>query len=225
MMHRPLKLLVLVAAALLSSIAVADDLQPPPWRGEPNTAFVEWQRQPGPTGQLVITQEAYPDGGFPLFVGDPDGGSGPIQPGGNAQIIGIQPITPNGAIYDIYVPNVVDPLPVKLWHIQITYELPAQDPGPGPKVEVIDGAPIIDQIDPLGPSAQQVFTPGQPGDPTLVWELWEGVIFPNPDWEIFQISVPGQLEQIVIDTVSIPEPATMLTLLIGTGVAAVRRRN
>jgi hypothetical protein len=49
---------------------------------------------------------------------------------------------------------------------------------------------------------------------------------PNPDWEKITVTVPPQftIDQIVVATISIPDPATVGVLGIGIGLAFLRRR-
>jgi hypothetical protein len=54
-------------------------------------------------------------------------------------------------------------------------------------------------------------------------------MFPNPSWEQFDLLVggDGRIGQVVIDTISIPEPSTVILAAIGlVGLAAFgwRRR-
>jgi len=50
--------------------------------------------------------------------------------------------------------------------------------------------------------------PGDRTNPNMIWELWLGEIVPNPDYEFIEIEVPGDLRQVVIDTISIPQPTS-----------------
>lgn len=215
---------VLAAALMLiAAPGYADDLMPPPFRGQPNSIFVEFDRADAISPLERIGQQVAPNS-FPLYTGDPDGPTGPIQPGGDAQIIGMMQFTmPDGEKYDIYVPNVVDDLPLKLVQIQITYSVPqGQQPGPS-SVGILDAAPFADGF--MDSVFQQVITP-LGGEPTIFYEKWSGEIIPNPDWEIFQIQVPGSLDQVVIDTISIgvPTPSAAIAGVGLLGVLAARRR-
>ena len=203
---------VALGTGMLAGDLLADDLMPPPWRGLPNSYFSEFDRADD-ISPLEKVQEQFGPGGFPPYEGDPDGPSGPIQPGEGAQIIGMMQFTqPDGQKYDIFYPNVVDDLPLKLTQIQITYSVPqGQQPGPS-RIDILNADPFdggfIDIVD------QQVFTPSGTNDPTVFYEKWAGEIIPNPDWEIFQIQVPGRLDQVVVDTISIPEPSTITSVLL-----------
>ena len=50
-------------------------------------------------------------------------------------------------------------------------------------------------------------------------------LWPNPDWEILTVTLPAEtaIDQIFVDTISIPEPATMSLLALG-GLALLRRK-
>ncbi|MFN3165928.1 MAG: PEP-CTERM sorting domain-containing protein [Phycisphaeraceae bacterium] len=195
---------------------------PAPYRGQPNSFTTEFDRS-DPIAPLEKIGESFGPGGFPPYQGDPDGPSGPVQPGGGAQIIGMMQFTqPDGQKYDIFVPNVIDNLPLKLIQVQITYSVPqGQQPGPS-RVEIVDADPFAGGF--IDITAQQVFTPTGPNDPTVFYEKWNGVIEPNPDWEVIQVEVPGRLDQVVIDTISIPEPTSLALVGIGALVVARRRR-
>ena len=211
--------LTLLLTVVWGSAAVADDLMPPDFRGQPNSAFAEFQGGSDPTQPLELAGSDFPGGGFPRYMDDPDGATGPIQPGGTPQITRVQPITPYGEIIDFFMPNVVDDLPLKLFQLQITYEItdatfPSQIAVEGNPIDGVSGPDLVDM---------RVFTPSEPDDPTLKWEKWVGQIRPNPDYEIFTITAPGNLHQVVIDTISIPEPASILLLGFG-GLALLRRR-
>jgi len=198
------------------SVSAYADLMPAAYRGQPNSFYAEFNRA-DEISPLELTDQSFGPGGYPPYVADPDGPTGPIQPGGSAQIIDMMQFTqPDGQKYDIFIPNVVDPLPVKLFQIQITYAVPqGQRPGPS-MIEILDADPFNFGF--VDIAAQQIFTPSGPSDPTVFYEKWVGEIYPNPDWEIFRIQVPGQLDQVVIDTVSVPEPTG--TMLIGMGLLA-----
>jgi hypothetical protein len=48
-------------------------------------------------------------------------------------------------------------------------------------------------------------------------------IYPNPDFEILRIDGTVMVDQIVIDTICIPEPAALILLAFG-GLLLLRRR-
>ena len=126
--------------------------------------------------------------------------------------------TDDGTDTTIYLPNFIDPLPLKLMRIQIFFD------------SSVSGDLIAYDLfasDPLDTSWKIVGGSG-PGDNNSHWVDIE--IIPNPDWEqitIFGNSggnvLPGNLLTIEIDTISVPEPATLSLLALGA-LAMIRRR-
>lgn len=231
--HRHLSLVVLpIAVALLALGAAtvrADDLNPPPWQrlGQTNlSTSQEWEfftNNPGPF---------MPDGvEIPQYYGD--GGSNPFQP-----FLTVSPNMTWGAFdgdgawtpqdgagaMSISCPNWIDDLERKLLHIQVTYAPPAA--GGGAPAVSIDSAYDPLGIDHIGRTTPPVSTPIA-GDPFNRWqrvEDWE--ILPNPDWENIVIHVPVQttIDQVIVDTISIPEPGAAVPLAVGALMLARRRR-
>jgi hypothetical protein len=198
------KLLVLVCVAVAGVVAaVADDLYPPPWRGQPGSTWAEWEfSTPNPNPA--------PDFGFNPY-GTP---TTQVYPGVGQQWwselngrFGVWPLSGEGWFT---IPNRPEPLPYKDIYIQLTWE--PQAPGNRPLIEVT--------------APQSV-----PG--TLVSEiplngLWKHSIYtirlyPNPAWETILVTGGIDMDQLVIDTICIPEPATVGLLALGA-LVAIRRR-
>jgi len=199
---------------MVASSARADDFAPPPWvRGDPLTTSAEWEF-------LTSVAGHFPADGteVPLVIGDFTGPPeasvflGPDTPtwspgdgDGEWHAALTGPMT-----MEFIVGNWVDLEPVKFLRIQVTFD------GPAPFVSGLNA------IDPSGPvtivpAGTTLF------DPSHI--LFEYELYPNPDVEIITLEMPagGSIDQVVIDTISIPEPASMGLLALG-GLALLRRR-
>jgi len=201
-----LVLIAMACMALTVGSAVANDIYPPPWtRGGPGTATAEWEFNTG-------ANPAQPDG--PLTDLTRCGNSTLTQIG----IVGSgvnwstgQWSFPNGGELQITMDNVIDTEPQKDVWLQVTYT------GPTP--------PHLAAITPYpGGSAVGISDGGTPGQYLTHWQIQ-----PNPAWEqLFVIVQPGTtINEVVLDTISAPEPATLsLFALAGVGLVArrIRRR-
>ena len=218
----------IVACMLITSIttsAVADDLTPPPWRdfAHPYYTLSAWDF-------VTPANPTPPDGhGPPLppIVGD--GGPPPVVPSAtmgatmayDAGIGGWFPIGTAGGDIHLYIPNWIDFEPLKLIRVQMTY---FGDPGASPDIVLVSGGdnvvgPVVGA--PLGPPSILVL---DPFDTHFHW-FQDWAITPNPDWEFIDIFVPRDtvIDQIVVDTISLPEPTTLG--LLGLAALAVIRRS
>ncbi|GAB4519507.1 MAG: hypothetical protein Tsb0013_23340 [Phycisphaerales bacterium] len=210
--------IVIAAAGTLALPAFADDFAPPDYRGAPRSVMVEWEflTKPASVDIFPDTFNAVGGGGSMLFMGfqtkaeldstgswmwtpgDGDGGLTPSIPG-------------QGATIAFKIQNWIDIEPEKLLRIQITSQG--------------DLRPIV-----LGTTGfigdKQVegeFVGGKLVDDMRFFEDW--IIVPNPWWELVEVAVPfgTTLDQVVIDTVSIPSPGAFALLGVA-GVVGLRRR-
>jgi len=218
---------LLVAAAVVALAAMpalADDVTPPPWRGQWSTTLQYWEFGPANSG----TADVLPDGPGPLKEGPP------YEPGylPSTKIIEIVPdpvnpdwidLDPFGSVregiwalsghMDIIVDNHEPPNDYKLVWVQVTWhEGDTQHPD----------EPHFVNLDP---------TPINP--PAIVDEFvwcndWKTTVYewriePNPPDEMFRLQGDILVDQLVIDTWCIPEPMTLGLLGLG-GLAVLRRR-
>jgi hypothetical protein len=183
--------------------ALADDLYPPPWRGEPGSTWALWEfMDPSPNPP--------PDMGFNPY-GDP---TTQIYPGVGQEWwaelngrVGVWPLS-GEAWFDI--PNAPEPNPSKEIYIQLTWE--PQAPGNLPLVMTTlpsETPAVLVQETPLG------------GE--WLHSVYSITLEPNPTWERILISGGIDVDQVVIDTICIPEPAGCVLLAV-CGLLARRRR-
>jgi hypothetical protein len=202
-----------VVISLLVPVAVADDFAAPLWRQEPTAMTAEWElmADPGvgvglpPDGLDGITNLA-PGGGVDTWaaylegiVAQPGDGDGQWLAEIDSSII-------------IQMDDVIDLMPEKFVHIQMTFN--------GPQ----DVTPWVFGVYPegdLGVSGELLtFDAVSDNHRSELWRLT-----PNPTYEVIGITVPAgvAVDQIVIDTVSIPEPATIF-IFGGLGLAVLMKK-
>jgi hypothetical protein len=131
----------------------------------------------------------------------------------------------NGTI-TLFIRNWVDLEPIKYLRLQVSYDHPTSS-------EVLpisldgtkDGQPVTTNFIYEVSGNQNAFDPPLgTSDQHYRFQLWN--LQPNPDWEQINITVPPQysIDQIVVDAISIPEPATLGVLSIGFAALCLRRR-
>ena len=215
-------LMLLAVLAMLSSAALAEDLQPPPWRGEISTTSQYWEFSEMQTNP--IQPDGSPEGGQPwlpstkLWV-TPGPEMGWVsadepfeyEPG---KWVGYGVWELSGRI-DVIVDN-HDPKPENekwIW-VQVTWR--PQDPGSGVEPVFLDLSP-----EPVNPPRliEEILLGDLWRESTYAWELdW------NPPDELFSIEGPINIDELVIDTWCVPEPATMSLLVLGACLPLLRRR-
>lgn len=206
---------VLLAAA---SAAVADDIAPPAWRGQPGSSFQAWDfltdsTTPAPEAAdnnygsptALVTVGAFASGYIDTY-----------PPGVTDARDGLWDLGSLGTI-DLVIPNSSRTGP-NTWKdivIQVTYY---EDIQVAPVVTVPGGS-LVDS-DTL--VAQNI-----PGWGTFYTDVYYWHLEPNPLEEQILITSDemwgSMIDQVVVDTICMPEPTTMALLAIG-GIALLRRR-
>jgi len=121
--------------------------------------------------------------------------------------IGVWPLS--GEIW-IEIPNNPVPNPLKEIYIQLTWE----EQAPGNK-------PIVQTTEPYAEAG--LLLQETPLDGLWMHSIYTIQLLPNPAFEMILISGGIDVDQLVIDTICIPEPASLMLLVIGS-LALVRRR-
>ncbi len=213
-MKRILFALVVVCVSLSATCAFGDDLYPPPWRGQPGTTYQQWQF-------LTADQAAVPD-----VVNNPYGApSAQVWPGTGqwwwpvwGGRVGVWPLS--GAI-ELYIPNRPNGGEYKDIWLQLTWAKQAYASVPIVSTLPQGSVELISEID-IGPT-------NEPPPAGANW--WHSTynirIYPNPDFETIRIDGTIMVDQIVVDTICIPEPgslAAMFAGLVGLAGFVIRKR-
>jgi len=198
--------------SLMISSTRGDDFAPPDWRfgDQPFSTRQEWEFK---TDAIASSPDPVPPDGDTVDQRTGDGGGSPgAQWTGNG-IMAWSNIDPDGTFWSdepsqlrLDIPNWVDNEPQKLIRVQISIDILH-----GP-----DEPPTISDIFPSsGTSHHQASVKFNDG---LYYEDW--AIFPNPETEQIFIQIPAYvvIDQIVVDTVSNPEPSGLI--LIATAAMA-----
>jgi hypothetical protein len=193
-----------IAAVVLTcswSTVLADDLNPPPYRGNPLSVHVHWALDAN--GVFSLIQFSSVDDSDP-----------------STNLISFPPtyvFNPAIGKADLRIPNFIDQEPIKYLRMQLTWTGTAQLP-----LNILSNA--FDAGNPVA----GILTGTSPVviTPVGYYQYYDFQYQPNPDFEEIHIHLPpdASITQVVVDSVStIPEPATMSLLALG-GLALLRRK-
>ena len=218
---RKLVLLLAVCILAMAQAALAEDRNPPPWRGQPGTTVQGWEfLNPDPSPPPDFADNPY---GGPYIEVIPVAGADWFETKGNAPYVGWWPLS--GEIW-VEVPNDPNWNPWKEIWIQITWS--PQDPGEFPIIDVQAPDPSGTMI-PYGPFDVPLYEEllyDDASDPTEVYySIYDIWIPDNPEIEIIHIFGTIDVTELIIDTWCVPEPGTFA--LAGLGLLTLlglRRR-
>ena len=218
-----MKRLIVLGVVLLMFAAAparADDLFPPSYRGLELSYTCEWDQFANfsnPQGFFPDTESSVGDGSHLLFTHwnthiDFDGAGWVDMGGGIAN-------PARSAEFATNVVNWIDWRPLKLLRVQVTYFDPSML-GLQPTIIGVSGISTAAPNGSLPPGDEDLMTPGvpvggMPLPPGYFYEDW--IIEPNPDWEQIAFAVPQGviIEQIVIDTISVPGNRSKVCVIVG----------
>lgn len=209
--------LLAVVVGLAAPAALADDLNPPEWRGQPNSTFQHWSFDsdlsdgagswaPDVAENPFGAPDFY-DYSLGTWTDGYEGRTGVYQLDSEYDF----------ELIEINLPNSPEPNPVKWVRIQVVSHWDGEVLEPdvyigGDEWEITDS-----EIYPLDPEDQFGW----------IYSRWDISIYPNPEFEEIDLysfnGYPLIIDQIVVDTICIPEPGTM-GLLSLAGLALLRRR-
>lgn len=206
---------------LLAASALAEDLRPPWWRGEISTTSQVWEfNDPVITvpGTPIPPDGPAPGGMLPLpstqLIWEPGPPPWDHWMDFDEGAIGVIPLS--GTI-DVIVDN-HDPKPenIKMIWMQLTWR--PQDEGEVPEFILLDPPPVDEPL-PMEEVSFDVANPLSWRVTVYYWELpW------NPPAEQFVLGGTINVDELVIDTWCVPEPATLGLLAVGGLLTLVRRK-
>jgi hypothetical protein len=187
-------LATVIGAVFPWSGALGDNLNPPSYVGNPLSVHAEWQLVAGTTG-LNLIQSNSVDDTDPATVLSSVPFSFQVKPNSTNQ-------------YQFQLPNWIDQMPEKYMRLQLTWQGTAQPPLNVVSNGLDNGITVPGGIAAVSPIYTML---------TGYYQYFDFIFKPNPDSERIGVQLPpdGHLTQVVVDTVSTPEPATMGLLALG----------
>lgn len=209
---------ILAGLSIIPLQAQALDFNPPAWRGQPLTTFQEWKFTTNPPAPLFPIEQKNFCVNYDTKKTEARPGTGLNGSGTFWQSSG------DNATITFGIANCIDEEARKDMWVQVTV-------ADGDKI-AIGSTGAVDPKTPITitlPSITQIINPPGFDDTKYDFYLVEWQIFPNPDYETFDLILPKngtKLYEVVVDTISTPEPTSTLSLLaLGTlGAASTLKR-
>jgi hypothetical protein len=212
--HLRMFLAIVASVLLATAFALADDFAPPPWRGLNGTTFQQWKFGTDQRGPILL-----PESGFNNEHGIPVSRVNTLADWEPA-LDGREGVWPLMGEIDFLVPNRPQSEPdsyKEIW-FQLTWKEAGLDPFLWEQPFVgLATHPACDKYEVI------------PRDISKDENGWTNTLFkinvwPNPYEEMITLKGDIYVDQVVIDTCCIPEPATIILFGMGSILMSVRRK-
>jgi hypothetical protein len=235
-----------LALLIFAQLAVADDFNPPSWRGQPGTTREQWEFTTDNARTGVAPDNFFNPFGVPSLTMNPNVWPAPPAPLGfdwTNYFLGRQGVYSLSGSFDITIPNDPHHNDLKKIWLQMTWyeQFPTNlsdwigDIGM-PSLIYGDSGIFISSSNPPA-----VFTTATLVSDTLVQppviDPWSGhennwhqsvvelTMGPNPLVETIHVRAPIYIDEVVVDTICVPEPSALILLGLGSvSLLAYRRR-
>lgn len=217
-----------VACVLLAGgVAGGEDVSAPTWRGEDKTLYAKWDTWGADWDQYVVVTEEPDEWSSnpslteaPYYYLDPDGGTIWQAADGRNDILQVS----DDGMFWLYLPNFPGG-PLKEVQVQVTYYTddnwnPVVIPYVVPSTGELKALSLVDFVEHAD---------------GWVTDIWSASLEPNPGYEYIDFYAvdyattqqkwyPAYIDQVVVDTQCVPEPAALALLAAGALAALLRRR-
>jgi hypothetical protein len=236
-----------LALLIFAQSAMADDMYPPPWRGLSGTTMEQWEFYTDNARNGVAPDVVNNPFGIPSLTMNPNvWPPAPSDPPGfdwADQFLGRQGVYSLSGSFDMTIPNAPTPNELKRIWLQLTwYEQFSMDirdwigdKGPGSGTYGHDGI-FISSSNPAALFKTATLISDTILQPPVL-DPWSGeennwhqsvielTMRPNPFVETIHVRAPIFIDEVVVDTICIPEPSALVLLVMGAiSLLAFKRR-